>query len=299
MFGTLAGPYSPIMNRAFGPVADAGGLGSGDHVCWVYEGDDDHRAGITRYFADGVERGERIAYLADHYDEAAIVALLTAGGFAPRRMIKQGSLVILPARSSYPTDERGEYDLEASVAQFRALADQAVADGYTGLRVAGESDFLLETVAHQPLLAYELACDLMVRGAPLTAMCLYDARHQPADRLGQVAAVHAAAIVASSIVSDLPPFRVWAVADDTVALSGEIDFATSDAVRGALLGAVGKADVIDVSGLEFADVSAIRAILTVAAEMAGPHDRPVLKGASRQVRYVVRTFDGDSLVFDG
>lgn len=287
------------MNRAFGPVSDAGGLGSGDHVCWVYDNDDDHRAGITRYVADGIDGGERIAYLTDHYDEAAIVACLSAAGLAPRRLIEQGSLVILPARDSYPTNDAGLYDLDASVAQFRALADQAVADGYTGLRVAGESDFLLETITQAPLLAYELACDLMVRDAPLTAMCLYDARHQPPRRLAEVAAVHAAAIVATSVVSDLPPFHVWAAAGDTVALGGEVDFATSETVRGALLGAVGRAGVIDVSTLGFADVSAIRTILQVAAQMAGQQDRPVIKGAPAQMRYVIRTFDGESLVFDG
>ncbi|HVL90783.1 MAG TPA: MEDS domain-containing protein [Actinomycetota bacterium] len=287
------------MSRTVGPVPDTSGLGAGDHVCWVYADDEDHRAGVTRYFADGIERGERIVYVSDHYDEATVVAYLSAAGFAPKRMLEQGSLIVMPACESYPRDEHG-YDLDATVAQFQAFAQQAVADGYTGFRVAGESDFLLETVPQHGLLAYELTADLMVREAPMTGMCLYDARHAPMERLGEVAAVHAAAVVASSLAADLPSFRLWASETETIGLAGEIDFATADTVRQILMdGAVGRAGVLDLTTLGFADVAAIRAIARVAQAMAGQNDRPVIRGAASQVRFVLSQFEVSSLVFDG
>lgn len=287
------------MSRMVGSLPDPGGLGKGDHACWIYSDGDDHRAGLTRYFADGLESGQRLIYLGDRFDEAAIVAYLSAAGFAPKRLIEQDRLRILSAREGYPRNDAG-YDLDAAVAQFRGMADEAVSDGYEGLRVAGECGFLLDDDTRRvPLLAYELACDMMVRGAPLTAMCLYDARHDPAGRLGEVAAVHAAAVVAAAVAADVPTFRLWAQDADAVGVGGEIDFATSDVVRDVLHTAVvGRAAVLDLSRLRFADVSAIRALTRIAAQMAGPQDRAIIRGASDQFRFVADQFQVDQRIFE-
>lgn len=288
------------MSRTFGRVPDAGGLGAGDHVCWIYQGDEDHRAGLARYFADGLAAGERLQYLSDRYDEAAIVARLTAEGMPARGLIDDGRLVVVPAREAYPRSG-DDYDLEAAVGGFRALADIAVADGFNGLRVAGEAGFLLDGLAtRHSFLAYELACDLMVRNAPLAAMCLYDADRDPADRLGEIARVHAAAIVATSVLSEVPTYHLWAAGEDAVGIAGEVDFATASTVQEVLMRAgVGTVGVIDVSRLEFADVSAVRALVRVATQMASPQDRPIIRGASSQLRFVAAQFDATDLLFDG
>jgi anti-anti-sigma regulatory factor len=288
------------MSRTVGPVSGVGGLGSGDHVCWIYAGDDDYRSGLARYFADGLKSGQRLLYLADRYDEAAVEASLAAAGLAPRRLLDEGRLRIIPAREGYPRNGDG-YDLDDAVVQFRGLAGESVAAGYAGLRVAGECGFLLGGDADRiPFLAYELACDMMVRGAPLTAMCLYDAQHDPADRLGEIAAVHAAAIVAASLASSVPTFHLWSKDEDAIGVGGEIDFATSDTIRDVLMSAaVGRADVIDVSRVGFADVSAVRALAKIAEQMAGPQDRRVIRGASPQLRFVAAQFGVEGLLFDG
>jgi MEDS: MEthanogen/methylotroph, DcmR Sensory domain len=52
------------------------GLQTGDHVCWTYASDAEHRQVLTTFFAEGVARGEKVFYLAD--DETAAERLLDA-----------------------------------------------------------------------------------------------------------------------------------------------------------------------------------------------------------------------------
>ena len=65
----------------------------------------------------------------------------------------------------------GVFDANAQVEAYRSLVDGALADGFTGLRVAADTGALVTTEhGHRRFLEYELAVDRVMATAPMSAL---------------------------------------------------------------------------------------------------------------------------------
>src|SRR5688500_14033751 len=54
--------------------------GPGDHVCWVFESDDDLQMAAVAFLEDGLRRGESLLYVGDADDEQGLRAQLATLG---------------------------------------------------------------------------------------------------------------------------------------------------------------------------------------------------------------------------
>jgi anti-anti-sigma regulatory factor len=236
-----------------------------DHACWIYDDDGERRDAVVEYFADGLRAGQRLLYVGGHPAERLRDDLERLDGV--ESLVADSALHVVSLDDvEGAADPR---DAERRLEAYAAAAEQAVADGYAGLRVAVAVAGLgggPET--HDALTRWESLVDRAIVSRPLTALCLYDRRELPDRLLADLASVHP--LSHGSVGA--PAFRVFA-RPDAVALEGEVDY-FSAADLGRLLDITLRDDgevVIDLGGLGFVDHHGVMALAERARPLGDRH----------------------------
>ncbi len=229
-------------------------LAPGDHPCWVVEDDEAY----IRLAGTVLEEGRRL------HQRTALF-----GPAGSRPLAALAGSVELTADPGAEFLGGGPLVPEAVFAAFRAETARARNDGYAGLRVVADMDWLLPLgPTAEEIVTFEAQLDEVVRRLEATVACAYRPGSFPSP----------ATITAASCVHPAhwgpgaePPFRV-ALADDGWAISGEIDNAVRDAFADAFDAVTGGDGpcVVDLKGLEFIDVAGMRVIATAAARRTSP-----------------------------
>jgi MEDS: MEthanogen/methylotroph, DcmR Sensory domain len=109
-------------------------------------------------------------------------------------------------------------------ATFATALAEALADGYTGIRVAADNTSLVSDDARMAAwIRWEVVADRFMSENQVTGLCAFDREKVDVDRLRHLATLHPL----SSSASPLPQFRLFAEAGD-LCVEGEIDsFAVS------------------------------------------------------------------------
>ncbi|GGP41260.1 MEDS domain-containing protein [Saccharothrix coeruleofusca] len=241
--------------RTAGVLDAVRGLGLHDHVCWPYDDPADFRRRAVEFLADGLALGQRAWYVADSDDEVMRGHLDELPGAA--EALERGALQLHPIGETYRS---GQVVTPADqVAAYAAATDQALADGYTGLRVAAEATPMVRTEASlEAFCRYEHQVDRYMAGRPFAAMCAYDRHELSEEAIGNLACMHPAS------GPDAAPFRLYATSASEVALAGELDLDSRErfpaALRRAGLRPIGGELVLDASELDFIDHRALFAL---------------------------------------
>jgi MEDS: MEthanogen/methylotroph, DcmR Sensory domain len=238
--------------RDHGLVTSAAGLGLHGHACWTYADDAELVRAAAEYLADGARLGQRLVYVAPHPDVEAIA----------RRepILREHAVEGLPLSAFYEPGQPSDPDRLLAI--YTAATDDALAAGFTGLRVVAEVTELAADPSCQ--CRWESVADRMMAERPLSALCCYDRRRLPRDVVRDLCAVH-------PVVNDPVPFRIYA-AGGGLRLDGEVDFFASDALRRVLPLTTHGDDTLDLSGAAFIDHHGARVLLESGVALAGiPH----------------------------
>ena len=174
--------------RSNGWVRTPVGLERADHVCWTYRDPREFLDVALGYVADGLMLGERVLCVVDQDVREALLRL------DPSHLSIAGTSG--PALTLSTVDEA--YDLSSprtpaqQLAFYDAAAAQALADGYTGLRVLAEGTALVtERSRWSTQLRWEMAADkyLSTREGP-TALCAYRSDLLAPEILDDLSCVH-------------------------------------------------------------------------------------------------------------
>ena len=227
-----------------------------DHACWIYEDAGERREAVVEYFVDGLRSGQRLLYAGGHPIQRLRGDLEGLDGV--EALVADGALHVLSLEDIERTVRAD--DAERRIEAYAAAAEQAVADGYAGLRVAvAVAGLGGDPETHDGLTRWESLVDRAIVSRPLTALCLYDRRELPDRLLADLASVHPV----SHDSAGAPAFRVFA-RPDAVALEGEVDyFSASD--LGRLLDITLDDDdevMLDLGGLGFVDHHGVMALAT-------------------------------------
>ncbi|WP_253887972.1 MEDS domain-containing protein [Actinokineospora diospyrosa] len=226
------------MSRA----SDAGGR---EHLCWAFTDLDAFTARARDFLADGLAAGQRVCLVAPGDRDGWVERLRDLPGFDRPGAVAVRSLDGLYGRGAV-VDPLGQVDT------YAAETDQAVAEGFTGLRVAVEATDLVRTPAQLAAFArYEHVVDRYMAAHPFRAMCAYSAPELGTDVIAKLASLHPRGNV------EPLPFRLhgWG-ASGTVALDGELDLRSHELFPWALRHAGAHWDgevVIDARELGFVD----------------------------------------------
>ena len=236
-----------------GPVGSYRELGVQDHFCWVHGDRRDYRPRLSEFFREGLERGLRVAYLGSE-DAGELRELLG-------RMVESGPLLSCEAVRVISFEEfygaAEPIDPAAIIKRYDAATQEALADGYRGLRVSADVTDLVRAPERRDAFARcEFLLERYSARHPLSAMCGY--RRELGDAVTQFACLHAA------VQAGLTPFQVFACDDGAVGLLGEFDLACQDAFERALRRIEPAPDdpelIFDMSAVGFMDQYALLAL---------------------------------------
>ncbi len=217
-------------------------------MCWVYENPDDFRVRVREFLAEGLAQGQRVCYIAPGDFQAMADDLCGLDGFAGA--LQRGAAQLIPLGSTYPVGTVIKPDVQVSA--YAAATQQALAAGFTGLRVAAEVTSLVRTASQlDAFTRYEQLVDRYMTSRPFSAMCAYDRGQLGEAATAQLACLH------PSTNSVTPGFRLHASMSAAAALAGELDLGNVAlfglALQRADLRPTGGELVIDAAEVTFMD----------------------------------------------
>jgi hypothetical protein len=200
-------------------VTSVADLAVGSHACARFA-DERHKRSVVRAYVDeGLRRGERVALYTRGTPAASLLPSAWDSGDVAA-LIDAGQLVLGSAEDGYFGD--GKFDGAAQAAAFEAFAEEAVADGYEGLRVYADNGWM-PAALDAPLdwLEYEMRISRMIRGRRLTGLCGFAASDDEALSAELLDAVHPERI---SSADDRPSLFHVVGDDGGLAITGELDY---------------------------------------------------------------------------
>ncbi|MGB9838774.1 MEDS domain-containing protein [Methanothermobacter sp.] len=144
---------------------------AGDHICIIYDDEAEWRRIIVPFIIEGLRRGERCIYIASQRTCETIREEL--GRKIPVSMFEAGgSLRIMNETEAYT--EGGFFDPERMLDLLESETENAVAEGFTGLRVTGEMSWVLRGLpGSERLIEYEARLNNFFPGSDCLAICQY------------------------------------------------------------------------------------------------------------------------------
>jgi anti-anti-sigma regulatory factor len=264
--------------RAHGELTELRPATRTDHVCWVYDDPGAFGEVARQHLAEGLAAGERLLCVG-----ARVLDGVRAGG-GPLADVEalqaRGALRVLDVRAAYGTG--GAVAPDQQLAFYEAATGQAVADGFTGLRVVAElSDLAADPAQRVDLMRWEhLADHFMGHGPGMIALCAY--RYDLDDEaLTDVMSVHPLV----HVTDGGPPFRIW-FDGDTLTLAGALDTFGAERLRAVLDSSPGSGRrvVADLGRVDFVDVGGCRELARWAARLEAGSGALELRGAAGVVR---------------
>lgn len=173
-------------------------LRHGDHTCLVYESEEEQVRAAAHFIAEGLRRGERCAFDGDARTAEHVTAALRGAGVNTGRERERGALVYSTSRDTYLG--AGRFDPEGQFRRLGGLVERSLAEGFTGLRHAGEMGWALGSEPGcERLLEYEAGLNGLLPALNLTGMCQYDRRRFPAEVVRDALRAHPVAVLSDRV----------------------------------------------------------------------------------------------------
>ncbi len=196
-------------------------LRPGDHLCCIYETEEEHRALLTPYIRQGLERNEKVIYIVDARTAETVLEYLREDGLDPSSCLDRGQLVLHTVSDAYMRE--GAFIPDRMISFLRQETDRAVGEGYGALRVTGEMSWALRRLpGSNPLIEYEAKLNTFLTGSRCLALCQYDRRRFSPEILLGVLATHPIAVIGTEVFDNLhfvPP-EVFLTHDFSTAILG-------------------------------------------------------------------------------
>ena len=180
-----------------------------DHVGWVFSGQAEFDALAGPFLAEGADRGERLIYIAA--DPGPAVAARLRGALGPNA-VQVASIAEVYGAS-------GIVDAAAQRATFAAALADAVAEGYSGIRVAADNTpMVTDDQRMAAWVRWEIIADRFMSENPVTGLCAFDGNKVDVNRLRHLATLHPLFPADRPV----PQFRLFAD-DGNLCVEGRID----------------------------------------------------------------------------
>jgi signal transduction histidine kinase len=182
-------------------------LQAGDHLCCLYASEEEHRALLSPFLRQGLERHEKVLYIVDDHTAGQILAYLRADGVEVDPYLQRGQLAVLSSDLAYM--QAGTFDPERMIALLQTETDRAVGERYQALRVTGEMSWALKGVpGSERIVEYEAKLNTFFPGSRCLAICQYDRRRFDPRVLLDVLQTHPLAVIGTEVYENfyyMPP----------------------------------------------------------------------------------------------
>jgi hypothetical protein len=149
------------------------------HIGWVFAGTPSFEGSVARFLAEGLPRGELLMCVAE--DPGA--------DRWPTALLRDGRLVVASVAEVYGVDR--VVDAGEQHRTYTAWLDEAMADGFKGIRLAADSTSLVATPERlQAWTTWEQVADRFMAKNPFTGLCAFDRYRVEAEALSAVIDLH-------------------------------------------------------------------------------------------------------------
>lgn len=152
-----------------------------DHVGWIFSGPGEFAALAEPFLVEGALRNERLMYVAEDPD-ITMFGEWTEG-------LHPGALTAASVAEVY--GESGIVDAAQQRATFARVLAEALAEGYSGIRVAADNTpLVLDQERMEAWLRWEIVADHFMSENPVTGLCAFDSGQVDVNALRHLATVH-------------------------------------------------------------------------------------------------------------
>ncbi|MBW1691127.1 MAG: sigma 54-interacting transcriptional regulator [Deltaproteobacteria bacterium] len=170
----------------------------GDHLCCIYETEEEHRSLVTPFLRHGLERNQKAIYIVDARTADTVIGYLRDDGLTVEPYLEKGQLVIMGVKDAYMKE--GVFDPDGMIELLRSETELALSEGYEALRVTGEMTWALQGLpGSERLIEYESKLNEFFPGSRCMAICQYDKRRFDAEILLEVLTTHPIAIIGTEV----------------------------------------------------------------------------------------------------
>ena len=167
----------------------------GEHICVLYDTEDEQLNVAAEYLADGLRTGQRAFYVAE--SRTALTRFrgaLTELGVQVIRAESRRALVLRTHAEAHLVD--GQFDSERMLRLLNDAVEDALRDGFVGLRTCGDMSWLLtDPPGADQLVEYEAMLNDFFTGVPGCGMCQYHRGRLAVHLLDHALATHSSAVV--------------------------------------------------------------------------------------------------------
>ena len=152
----------------------ASGLGLHEHLCLIYQTQEEQFAAALPFLRAGLERGERCLYIADENSAAAVLDALRKAGTEVDRYVRSGALITVGKPETYLKNE--SFNPDRWIRFLSQATQDADAGKFSRLRtLLGEMTWALaEDTPLNSLIEYEAKLNHFVRDHDIRVVCQYN-----------------------------------------------------------------------------------------------------------------------------
>jgi hypothetical protein len=166
----------------------------GYHICSIYKNVEEQFSAVVPFIKKGLDNHQKCVYIVDENSKEDVIAELNKGGIESETYINASQLLLLTKRETYLKD--GFFDPDRMIALLRETEKNALAEGFSGLRVTGEMTWVLEGVAgSDKLIEYEAKLNDFFPNSKSTAICQYNENKFKPEMLVEVIHTHPFVII--------------------------------------------------------------------------------------------------------
>lgn len=173
-------------------------LRRGDHLCLIYHSAAEQTAALIPFVKAGLAAGERCLFVGHSTSARRLERALAGVGVDVGAECDRGSLLLLTRREDWLP--HGRFDPGAMMDILRQAEQQALDDGFSGLRATWNMGWILEgTPGADRLVEYEAHLNRFLAGSRTSALCRYSRESSPAGLIQDALHTHPLAVLGDQI----------------------------------------------------------------------------------------------------
>jgi hypothetical protein len=169
----------------------------GAHICLPFETEDEKAEAVAAYIHEGLSRGARCIFTGTAAEFEELTRALDERGVCSKRAVQRDALSFQSQEEAFLTG--GEFDPPALLARTHKLIDQALANGFTGLRRTGEMSQPPSEDIWAKSVWYEARVNEHFARRPFWALCRYSRAAVSPERVNDLLRSHPVAIVRGEV----------------------------------------------------------------------------------------------------
>ena len=167
----------------------------GQHICSIYDTEDQQISVAAEYVGDGLRRGERCMYVVR--STAALKRFRNAlndAGINADEAVRSGALVQSTHARVHLAG--GHFDCERMLSTLNNVVESALNDGFKGLRTCGDMSWLLvECEGREQSREYEALLNQFFCNIRAVGMCQYDRKRLGLETINDALATHSSTVI--------------------------------------------------------------------------------------------------------